>query len=938
MDPSLPPPPSVGADNLWFLEELFAQYEADPNSVEPAWREYFAQFTAQTPAAGPFVPFAAARQSLFRPIGQPSESRSSAEAGTLPFLRQELVDQLIRSYRARGHMVANIDPLGQRPTLHPELDLSYHALTDADLDQQFSARSMGGGMLPLRQIVARLSNTYCRTIGVQFMHIDNTRIKTWLQEHMEACENRLALSREEQVRILTKLTDAETWETFVHRKFLGARRFSLEGAESLIPLLDTAIEQASGHGVKELVIGMAHRGRLNVLVNILGKSAQRIFEEFDDKEGIHRRGHGDVKYHLGHSSDRVTSHGKAIHLSLCFNPSHLEFVGPVAAGRVRAKQDRAHDSERKHTLPIVIHGDAAFAGQGVVQEMLNMSDLPGYHCGGTVHIIVNNQVGFTTPPELSRSSPYATDVARMLEIPIFHVNGEDPEGVAQTVRLALEFRAAFGRDVIIDMYCYRRLGHNEGDEPNFTQPVMYQWINKQPTVREVYTQNLIKMGGISAAEAEEIVVRCRDRLEEELAHAKSGQSTVIDRPVTSPVRDAWQPYSGGADAATPDVITSLPQATLSALMQSITQVPATFRAHSKIVRLLETRREMGAANKPLDWGAAETLAYASLLNEGVPVRLSGQDSGRGTFSHRHAVLHDSDNGAIYTPLQHISKTQGTFGVWDSPLSEVGVLGFDYGYSIDYPDALVLWEAQYGDFANGAQVIIDQFIAASEQKWNRLSGMVMLLPHGFEGAGPEHSSARLERFLSLAAEDSMQVAQPTTPAQIFHLLRRQVHRKIRKPLIVMSPKSLLRLPAAVSTLEELSEGSFKRVLGDSEVTMQNARKVVLCSGKIYYDLVAARAERGIKDVAIARMEQIYPNPERELLAALDGFDDKKSVMWVQEEPRNMGAWPHLSLTYGPRLLGRWAFSSAARQASASPATGSGTQHKKEQASLMDQALS
>ena len=852
--------------------------------------------------------------------------------------RQELVDQLIRSYRSRGHIIANLDPLGRRPTTHPELELGYHGLSEADLDLQFSTRSMGGGMMTLRQIVRRLANTYCRTIGVQFMHIDNPRIKSWLQARMEASENRLQLTRSEQIRILTKLTDAETFETFVHKKFLGARRFSLEGAESLIPLLDTAIEQASQHGVKQLVVGMAHRGRLNVLVNILGKGAQRIFKEFEDIDDPNKPGKGDVKYHLGFSSDCQTSTGSSVHLSLCFNPSHLEFVGPVVQGRVRAKQDRAADPERKRVLPLVIHGDAAFAGQGVVQEMLNQSELAGYACGGTVHIIVNNQVGFTTPPESARSSTYSTDVAKMLEIPIFHVNGEDPEGVTQTIRLAMEFRAAFGRDVVIDMYCYRRLGHNEGDEPTFTQPVMYQWIQKQPTVRQVYLENLVKMGGISREEAEEIVVRCRNRLEEELVRAKSGQSLVVDTPAASDVRDAWTKYYGGADAKVPDVETGVGKAQLSALMEAQTNLPADFHPHPKIQRLLEQRREMGAGGKPLDWGAAEALAYASLLVEGAPVRLSGQDCGRGTFSHRHAVLHDYQDGHIYTPLQNLQPEQARFGIWDSPLSETAVLGFDYGYSLDFPDALVIWEAQFGDFGNGAQVIIDQFIVASEQKWKRLSGLVMLLPHGFEGQGPEHSSARLERYLSMSADDNIQVCQPTTPAQIFHLLRRQVHRKIRKPLIVMSPKSLLRHPAAVSSLEELTTGRFARVLPDAMgVPMAAAKHVVVCSGKVYYDLIAERQSRNINDVAVIRAEQLYPFPEQEMATVLAQYADNKPVFWLQEEPRNMGAWPRLAMQYGDRLMNKWPLTCISRAASASPATGSATRHKTEQAAILDRAL-
>ncbi|HET6343460.1 MAG TPA: 2-oxoglutarate dehydrogenase E1 component, partial [Myxococcota bacterium] len=721
--------------------------------------------------------------------------------------------------------------------------------------------------------------------------------------------------------------------TFLQTKFVGQKRFSLEGGESVIALLDRVLSRAAEDELDEVCIGMPHRGRLNVLANIMGKSPRKIFAEFEDANPFAKPGRGDVKYHLGYSFDRPTNAGGQVHLSLCFNPSHLEFVGPVAAGRVRAKQDRIADSKRQRVLGIVIHGDAAFSGQGVVQEMFNMSGLPGYATGGTLHIVVNNQVGFTTPPEMERSSPYATDVARMLEIPIFHVNGEDPESVTQVVRLALEFRAAFGRDVVIDMYCYRKLGHNESDEPSFTQPIMYKLISEKPGVRQVYLDNLIKLGGVTREEGEEIAVQCRNRLEEELARAKRGDGLKTDEN-----QGPWAHFKGGADHAVPDVGTGVAKERLTALMTAQCELPADFRPHPKIVKLLETRREMGRGERPLDWGGAEALAFASLLAEGAHVRLSGQDSGRGTFSHRHAVLHDYEDGRLYMPLAHLGGEQGALEIWDSPLSETGVLGFDYGYSLDAPDALVMWEAQFGDFVNGAQVIIDQFIVSCEQKWQRLSGVVLLLPHGFEGQGPEHSSARLERFMNLAAEDNIQVAYPTTPAQVFHLLRRQVRRPIRKPLVVLTPKSLLRHPQAVSSLDELATGTFQRVIPETgDIPPAKTRRILLCSGKIYYDLLAARQERGIQDVAIVRVEQLYPSVERALQPVLSTYPAGTPVLWVQEEPLNQGAWPTLGLKLGHTLFDKWPLTVAARDEAASPACGSATRHKHEQAALLDRAL-
>jgi 2-oxoglutarate dehydrogenase E1 component len=917
----------VNVDNLAQAEATYQAYLADPTSVDASWRAFFEGLDAKGTAR--FVaPPDFSHDTLFR--AGAGASGTDSKTGTSNS-KQERVDQLIRAYRSRGHRIANLDPLGRRPSEHPELALSFHNLSDADLGTSFSAASLGGGPMPLRDIIAKMRNTYCRTIGVQYMHIENAQVRTWLMTRMESTENHLKLSRDEQVQILTKLTDAENFETFIHKKFLGAKRFSLEGAESLIPLLDSAIEQAAVQGVEQMVIGMAHRGRLNVLANIIGKSPQKIFTEFADEDPYAKPGRGDVKYHLGYSADRKTRAGSNMHLSLCFNPSHLEFVGPVALGRVRAKQDRLADAERSKVLGVVVHGDAAFPGQGVNLEVLNMSQLPGYRSGGTLHIIVNNQVGFTTPPEMGRSTPYSTDVARMLEVPIFHVNGEDPESVAQVVRLALEFHAAFKRDVIIDMYCYRRWGHNESDEPSFTQPVMYAWINKQPTVREVYFENLVKLGEITRAEAEEIDVRCRNRLEEDLARVKRGEKSAAHED-----RGIWEPYVGHDKEA--EVKTGLSQDVLTKLLKAQTVLPESFVPNSKIVRLLDGRRDMAEGKKDLDWGAGEALAFASLAYEGSRIRLSGQDSGRGTFSHRHAILYDAQSGKRHIPLMHIGDKQGAVEIWDSPLSETGVLGFDYGYSLDSPEALVMWEAQFGDFANGAQVIIDQFIASGEAKWQRLSGVTLLLPHGYEGQGGEHSSARLERFLQLAAENNIQVIYPSTPAQIFHLLRRQVLRPSRKPLVVMSPKSLLRHPAAVSSLSEFAEGRFCEVIADQEPALQTkARRVLICSGKVYYDLLAARQQRKIDDVALVRVEQLYPMMPQNLEPVLSRYPKGTKMVWVQEEPANMGAWPYICLKLGAGEMQQWNLTCVSREEAASPACGSMSRHKIEQSDLMDRAF-
>ncbi len=921
--------------NLAFVEQLYVSYLRDPASVPEVWRAYFDGFPVgdrfgRVSRLGPTF----RRRSIFNPRG--SDGRATPGVGPEVALGQDRVDQLVRAYRVRGHIMAQFDPLHHPKPYRPELKISYYGFSRADMDRPFSSRTIhGAATRTLREILFLLRDTYCRSIGVQFMHIDQFEARQWLQERMEATRNRLSLERAEQLRILTRLTDAVIFEDFIQKKYVGAKRFSLEGGESLIPLLDLALERAGAQGIEEVVIGMAHRGRLNVLANIIGKSPRDIFREFEDADADLTHGPGDVKYHLGFHGDWETAAERKIHVALCFNPSHLEFVNPVALGRVRAKQDRAGDLEREQVLAVLIHGDAAFAGEGVVQETLNLSGLTGYRTGGTLHVVVNNQLGFTTTPAEGRSASYATDVAKMLQSPIFHVNGEDPEAVAQVVRLAMDFRRAFKRDVVIDMYCYRRYGHNESDEPSFTQPTLYRKIQARPSVREGYLRRLLEMGEITPTEADEIAARRRADLERDLAGMRTEGPSVGFRP--SVLGRLWSRYQGGPESSVADLDTAVEREHLVELLEAQTQLPAGFHLHPKLGRLVEARRRMARGEQRLDWAAAESLAFASLLTDGTRVRLSGQDSGRGTFSNRHAILHDHENDHPYVPLQHLAPDQAPFEAFNSPLSESGVLGFEYGYSIAYPDGLVVWEAQFGDFLNVAQVYLDQFLASAEIKWHSLSGLVLLLPHGMEGQGPEHSSARPERLLELAANDNIQVVNPTTPAQYFHVLRRQVLRPWRKPLFVLTPKSLLRHPAATSSLGDLAQGRFERVIGDSAVTAEQVRRVLLCSGKLVYELERVREERGIMDVAILRVEQLYPLPDQVLQDALGSFADGTPVVFVQEEPANMGAAPHLRVRFGSELYGRWPFAVLSRPASASPASGSAKQHRLEQAALVERAL-
>src|SRR5215813_3915481 len=921
--------------SLEFVEALYDDYLRDPKSVSEDWRTYFQRlsqgngFTKTERLTPSFKSW-----SIFNPPAKTGNGAVAEEATTA--VLQERIDQLIRNYRVRGHMAAQLDPLGIPRATPPELNLDFYGLTEADMNRLFACEAMcGGGRLTLHEILERLRNTYCRSIGVQFMHIDDSFVRHWLQERMEGTSNRIHLTHDEQIRILTRLTDAVIFEEFIRKKFIGAKSFSLEGAESLIPLLDLSIERAGEHGIDEIVLGMAHRGRLNVLANIMGKSPRQIFREFADLDpDLYVGGRGDVKYHLGYSSDWETVSGGKIHLSLCFNPSHLEFVNPVGLGRMRAKQDRAGDTERQRGLVILISGDAAFAGEGVTQETLNLSQLDAYTVGGALHIILNNQIGFTTSSSETKSSIYASDVAKMLQIPIFHVNGEDPEAVAQVVHLAMDFRRTFKRDVVVDMWCYRRLGHNEGDEPFFTQPQMYRAIKQRKPVREGYLEHLLKLGGVTREEADEIAVRRHDNLERELSKATSDS---YKAPSDVP-RGIWSGYLGGLDDDVEDVDTSVDRDRLVELLEMQTTIPLDFHPHPKIEAGIRLRRQMARGERPLDWAAGEALAFATLATEGARVRLSGQDTERGTFSHRHAVLHDVENGRTYRPYQNLAPEQAPIEIYNSPLSETGVLGFEYGYSLDTPDGLVAWEAQFGDFWNAAQVIVDQFIATAEDKWRRLSGITLLLPHGMEGQGPEHSSARLERFLELAAEDNIQVVQPTTPAQFFHCLRRQVLRRWRKPLIVMTPKSLLRHPRVVSDLNDFATGRFERILPDANSgSGVEIGRILMCSGKIYFDLDKERQRLQRNDVAILRLEQLYPLGDEILAAALRSYRDGTDVYWVQEEPENMGAWPFLKLRFGDAIFDRLPFKGISREASASPATGSHSSHRKEQEQLIAAAF-
>ena len=934
--------------NVDFLEAQYARYLTDPNSVEPSWRDLF------TSLAREGKPLVIDGLELPRPKlnghvnGKTNGAVASSGAGQANEL-QFRVDQVVTSYRLRGHLAATLDPLGfPRPPLDHVADAAMVAnaqvFTDAELASQVSpGLTFDEQRVTVKQLLERLRNTYTRHIGVEYAHMYNSERRRWLLRRMEHSENRTNFTADEQRRIYTKLAEAEAFEHTIHTKFQGQKRFSAEGGEAQLAMIQEFLELGGDLGVKEVVFGMAHRGRLNVLANIMGKPPEEIFAEIagpaDPSKYLNR---GDVKYHMGYSNDYATAAGKRIHLTMAFNPSHLGFVHPVVEGRVRAKQDRVGggDDARHAICPFVIHGDAAFSGQGLIAETLNLGGIKAYDTGGTVHLIINNQVGYTTEAEQGRTPLYCTAQAQLLDIPIFHVNGDDVEACVHVMRIAAEYRQKFHTDVVIDLVCYRKYGHNEGDEPRFTQPKMYAVVDQKPTSRAIYAKELVAQGRLTDAEAKQVADATLNRFSEAFTKSKGAGSTLVKDP--SHLQGVWRKYNGGFDKDSPQVTTGLPLEKLKALLEPLARTPEGFTLHPNVQKgVVNARQEMLADKALINWGTGEMLAYAALLTEGLNIRVSGQDTERGTFAHRQAVLHDQKTGKQAFPL-------GSFGpgkalVVNSPLSEMACMAFEYGYSLDYPDALVVWEAQFGDFANNAQVMIDQFLAASEDKWKRMSGLTLLLPHGYEGAGPEHSSARLERFLELAAEDNMQVCYPTNAAQIFHLLRRQALRTIRKPLVVMTPKSLLRNADAASPWSELTQGTFKRLIVDPNVDIrsQAVTRLVLCSGKVYFDLAQKRDASKDFSVHIARLEQLYPLPEEELRSLLKSFSSLKEVLWVQEEPKNSGAWRYVLeplMNMVNELPTRPTLKYVGRPESASPATGFLSTHQYEQKLLVEEALS
>jgi 2-oxoglutarate dehydrogenase E1 component len=924
---------ALSGGNAGFIEELYEQFLKDPNAVDPAWAAYFRHLQGGETgdvAHGPIRERLLSRANLSRPGSVDCAEPGGASA------KQGAVSRLIQVYANRGHLTAKLDPLGLQQRAKPYvLDLAYFGLSDADLGTEFFTGSRNAAIperAKLKDILADLKFIYAETIGAEFAHVSDTDERLWLQDSFQVARMHRRFSADEKKNILWQLTAAEGLERYLHTKYVGQKRFSLEGADSLIPLLDDLVQQGGRAGVEETIIGMAHRGRLNVLVNLLGKSPKDLFSEFEGQYDLAKlRGSGDVKYHKGFSSDLKTPSGN-VHVALAFNPSHLEVVNPVVEGSVRARQERRGDAPGDKVLAVQIHGDAAFAGQGVVMETLQLSQARGFSTGGSVHVIVNNQVGFTTSdPRDMRSTLYCSDVAKMIEAPIFHVNADDPEAVCFVARFALEYRMTFHKDVVIDLVCYRRHGHNEADEPAATQPLMYQVIRKKPTARQIYTDKLVAEGVLTAAEAAAMMEQYRAGLDEGKPQARAALGLIGNKYTVD-----WSGYLD-ADWSEP-VKTSVEMARLRALGKAITTYPSDWTLHPRVIAIMQARERMVSGDLALDWGCAENLAYASLVQEGYPIRLTGQDSGRGTFFHRHAVLHDQATGRTYVPLQHLATNQPTFTVTDSILSEEAVVGFEYGFSTTEPHCLTIWEAQFGDFANGAQVIIDQFISSGEAKWGRLSGITLFLPHGYEGQGAEHSSARLERFLQLCAEYNMQVCVPSTPAQMFHMLRRQMLRPLRKPLIVMTPKSLLRHPLSVSRLEELAGGGFYSVIDEIDDLKPSAvTRIVLCSGKVYFDLLKSRREVKADSVAIVRLEQLYPFPSDEYEAILRKYASAHEIVWCQEEPQNQGSWYQIRHRLQSKLGPQHELLYAGRAGAAAPATGIPALHEQQQKNLVAAAL-
>jgi len=922
---------SAGGD---YLERLYEQYRRDPASLPSGWAEYFAGLSdAETGAASDHLEMLARMAPVVQRAG-------GSDGQTLERRAQDDIEYpsrafyLIHGFRVHGHLHADLDPLKLNPRPpSPELDLGYYGLSERDLDHTFPAGDLAGGkQMHLRDIIALLTQTYCGHIGPEFMHITDSARKHWIQNRLEAVRSTPDYDADMRKHIFGRVMHAEEFERFLHTRYVGQKRFSLEGGESLIPMLDTLIQHAGSHGAKEIILGMAHRGRLNVLANIMSKSLSDIFSEFEGAQLEEAaQGQGDVKYHLGFSSD-VKTPGGVVHVSLGFNPSHLEIITPVAMGSVRARQCRRKDKTKREVMNVLVHGDAAFAGQGVVAESLELSKLRGFRIGGTIHIVVNNQIGFTVNPHDARSSTYCTDIAKVVHAPILHVNGDDPEACCLAIEIALEYRNMFREDIVIDLICYRRHGHNEADSPEVTQPLMYRRIAEHPTVESVYRGRLIADGVLNEQDSESMVKTFRNCLDQ-MRRTKEHPHTKINS-----LQGRWSGYVRDSDEE-PD--TAVVAVILSELAHRVHLLPAGFTLHPRIEKIYESRMQMMMEHEPVDWGCAETMAYATLVNEGGWVRLSGEDSGRGTFFHRHAVVYDQITGKAMTPLRQVENgSMSHFIVIDSMLSEMAVLGYEYGYSVAEPRALVIWEAQYGDFANMAQVVIDQFIAAGETKWNRMSGLVVWLPHGYEGQGAEHSSARLERYLQLCAEQNMQVVCPTTPAQLFHLLRRQQMSRVRKPLIMMAPKSMLRNKLSFSPLGDFTSGQFQPVLkeADSDIDPSQVRRLILCSGKVYYDLLAERRKRNITDIAMLRIERLYPFPYAELKAELEIYAAVKEVAWVQEEPKNQGAWIALNSPIRRVLLAEQKIYGITRPAAAAPAVGSAKRHKEEQAALVDAALS
>lgn len=931
----------LAGDNASYIEALYEHYLQNPDNVDNEWQDYFKQYNTGNDAQHQSIQeqflLLARNQSNSKYVGSPVTSNTEVSGCLDP--KQMGVQKLISAYRRRGHRRAQLDPLNLTVRDKVEdLSLDFHGLSEADLDTVYptSDLNIGKSEATLREIVEIMERVYCNHIGIEYMHVTTSTEKRWFENYMEINLGHIEFDTEKRRSILERLTAAEGLEKYLARKYTGVKRFGLEGGESFIPAVHEIIQRAGGYGTKEIVIGMAHRGRLNLLVNILGKNPADLFDEFDGKV-MPEKGSGDVKYHNGYSSNVMTPGGEA-HLALAFNPSHLEIVSPVLEGSVRARQARRFDTDGNLVLPLVVHGDAAIAGQGVVQETFQMSQTRAYTTGGTVHIVINNQVGFTTSrKEDARSTEYCTDIAKMVHAPILHVNGDDPESVVFAAQMALDYRHEFHKDIVIDLFCYRRNGHNEADEPSATQPLMYSVIKKLPTTRTIYAKQLIEEGIITAEEEK--------ALEDEYREALDKGDYVVNSLVREPNEDLfvdWKPYLG--HDLVDDYDTSVDIEKLKEYGRRMAKLPEGFKLQRQVKKVVEQRLAMQTGEEPLNWGAAETLAYATLVEEDYLVRITGEDVGRGTFSHRHSELFNIENGDMYVPLAHLSDTQARFATFNSLLSEEAVLAFEYGYATTVPKALIIWEAQFGDFVNGAQVVIDQFISSGETKWQRVCGLTMLLPHGFEGQGPEHSSARLERFLQLCAEDNMQVITPTTPAQIFHALRRQVVRPIRKPLIVMSPKSLLRHKLATSKLDELANGKFETVLPElDKLDNDKVTRLVMCGGKVYYDLLQQRRELGLDHVAIVRIEQLYPLPEQRMVQEVKKYSNLEQIVWCQEEPLNQGAWyylaPHMYRIFGPqgdnepRVTKAKIVDPVARPASAAPATGLPSIHARQQNELV-----